>query len=447
MRLNHPCGPSAIRTITFLLLLVLTPFLNAARILDGSLGLWIADEASPLLAEILMKHPRFKGEKIKIMAMQDGQPVRITNSLTDEVRRQLTDDLLTLADIKILFNDDSRCQSINVHTILGIEVKKHDNRSHRVSLALVDTNEGIWLNGTNISWVGRMTNSQRREFQSPAVQTRRTAVFSSTEVTEMATALHDQLKCNGFIATPIYFTQPEDDTGRGVIRKLRERIANRAQVTLNKSSAASIITLVSPDLTESVGILYLELSDIDADGQALRIAEINVSNGPALQPLTTSQDYSPDLMSAIQINEGRSSRNVCETYKKGCVPVSFNLNRSAYTLLFYTIQGKVSLVNCESPTRQRRGRYDYGLNVPALNSAPVPGLGFYALAVTDRKTARSFHQLLSRNASGCGRKRSLNHHQDASWLSSFNNLLSQYKTKTDWKAIHLVREDHRLIQM
>jgi hypothetical protein len=428
----------------------MTQTLHAAKVVDGSLGLWISNEASPHLAEILTNHPRFKGEKIKIMAMKDGHPSSIKNSLTEQIRKQLTEDLLTLADVKIVFDDINRCQPIRVSTILGIEIERHNDRDHRVSLAFVDIDEGIWLSGTNISWVGRTTNDQLKAYKSVASSSNQVPVFHPSETSGMATALHDQLKCKENIVAPIFFQLPEDEPGLTVLRKLQERIANRALITLDKTRAATVITLTSADREGVAGTLFLEATDTSTANYSMRIAEVKLTN--SYQPLrsVSQPDDSAELISAINFNENRSREDVCKDGNRKCLPVSFSLTQPAYTLLFYTIQGKVTLLNCKVPKRQNAGKYNYGLNVPALDSQSTPALGFYALAFKDRKTARPFYQLFNKNSSGC---RSSDHHhnqagdQNIEWLTSLETLIYQYKAKSDWAAIHLAWHDDRIKQL
>ena len=51
--------------------------IQASSVVDGPLGIWITQQASPKLGEILTQHPRFKGERIKVMAMRDGHPMAV----------------------------------------------------------------------------------------------------------------------------------------------------------------------------------------------------------------------------------------------------------------------------------------------------------------------------------------------------------------------------------
>ncbi len=262
---------------TSLVMIVLALFtsniIQASSVVEGPLGIWITQQASPKLGEILTQHPRFKGERIKIMAMRDGHPIAVTDQLTDHIREQLIEDLLSIADVKIVFDDTNRCNPIRVDIILGIEVQKHDSREHRISLAMVDIEEGIWLNGTNLFWHVRLSNSQRRAFDTSLLNRSTPTVLNIHQTTEIAQALYTQLQCNKAIATPLFFEPAEDDPERKVLRKLIEKISNQTLTTIDKEAAASIITL-----RYLPGEFILEIVANDHPAQSLRIAEVKITD-------------------------------------------------------------------------------------------------------------------------------------------------------------------------
>jgi len=219
---------------------------HAARVVDGSLGAWIEREVSPMLSKLLTNHPRFKGEPIKIMAMSDGFPITVSNKLTNQIREQLTQDLLSGAEVKIVFDDNNRCRPVKVNTILGIEVQKLYAGNHRVSLAMVDIEEGIWLNGTNISWNGKLTSGQRRAFKASVERRVAASILASYQTSEIAEALYSQLQCNEAIISPVFFEPAGGDSGQAVLRHLRKKFSSSVLTTIDKNTAASIISLRLP---------------------------------------------------------------------------------------------------------------------------------------------------------------------------------------------------------
>lgn len=452
----------SLRVLLFFNLLLVSTGVYASRVIEGSLGSWIAQDVTPMLSKLLTHHPRFKGEPIKIMAMSDGVPIAVNNKLTDRIREQITEDLLTSAGVKIVFDDANRCKPIKVNTILGIEVEKHTSGNHRVSVAMVDIEEGIWLNGTNISWNGKLNSSQRRALNTSVKRPVASSILAFNHTAEIAAALYDQVQCNDEIMPPVFFEQAGDDSGQAVLRRLREKVSKSLLTTIDRHSAASIISLESPDFYPADGqrrlmaSYILGLANIDNPLQVYRIGEVRVSQqgnsgaiisrSDAAYP-NTNNVPAPDILSDIHIVHHQSRDNACEPRKKDCVDVSFVLNQPAYTVLFYSVDGRTAPLRCKAPGQKQRGKQHYGLNVPAGNNPNRPTVGFYVLAFKDRSAARQIHDAIRKNAPRCG-----GHPQPtAAWVTSFHQLLvsnnDQYRGRSDWRSIHLTRINSRIAEL
>ena len=412
--------------------------IQASRLVDGSLGNWITQHASPKRGEILNYHPRFKGERIRIMATRDGQPMPVTDQLTDLIREQLIEDLLSIADVRIVFDETHRCNPIRVNTVLGIEIQKHGSREHRISLVMVDIEEGIWLNGTNVFWHGRLSNAQRRAFNTRLHHRSTSSVFDTAQTAEIAQALYAQMQCNGAVAAPIFIEEAENDLDRKVLRKLIRKISSRGLITLDKEAAASIIKL-----RHTHGEFSLELVSNDHPEQSLQIAEVEVTETATTTTHALKHDplymTPPDILSEIRLTDHHSKDRVCRRNKENCVDISFEIYQSAYLVLFYTLNGQVAPVSCELPARQRPGRLYYGLNIPAGDSSTRPTLGFYALAFKGRSTAHALHKALKKSSPRCHGR----HLSRENWVAAFRHLLDEQPDAPDWRAIHLTRSHDR----
>lgn len=417
----------------------------AARVVDGSLGIWLQKDASVRLSDVLTNHPRFKNERIKIMAMHDGHPMAVTNQLTDRIKEQLTHDLLATANVQIVFDDYNRCMPILVNTILGIDITGHSSQEYRVTLAMVDREEGIWLNGTNLSWSGRLTADQRRELhtatQSHAVQD----LYRSQQTREIADALYAQLRCQRNIMAPVYITPTEDDITRSVSRRLRERFLSQSQLTGNKQVAASIIYLNFPETSNSIRELSLELATADDPDSTHRIAEVAVTHvpfvtyNPATEPTRT--EPTPDYqrrrtLSAIHFSNSRTRKGICKHQPRGCVQVDFELSRPAWVVMFSTAGGVPHSLGCEISESRRPGKHQFRLKVPIAKNPNRPTVGFYALAFEDRSSARAVQRELIRGSANCSKDPT----PVDEWAASFSRILNQYRDQTEWQALHLSRD-------
>ena len=407
---------------------------EASGMIDGPLGTWITQQASPKLGEILSQHPRFKGERIRIMAMQDGQPMAVTDLLTDQIREQLLEDLLSLANVKIVFDDEHRCNPIRVDTILGIDVHKHDSRKHRISLAMVDLKEGIWINGTNVFWQGRLSKQQRQALDTPLGIRNLGTVFKLHQSEEISEALYKQMQCNRVVATPVYFASATADGQTEVLVKLIAKIASQNLITTDPDAAASVISL-----HHGQGKFRLGLTNSEDPGQNQTIAEINIAEYAS--PLMPSRDRPPEpnMLSEIQLLDHASGENVCQANKENCIDISFELYEAAYTLIFYTVDGQTAPLSCDLPKRSRRGRQHYGLNVPVGDSTRRPSVGFYALAYQDRSAANAVHRVLRKSSSKCDGSWTSNE----DWVDSLKQVLSKQRSPANWRAIHLTRDQFR----
>jgi hypothetical protein len=426
----------------------------AARVINGALGIWLQEEASPRLSDLLTNHPRFKGERIKIMGMDDGHPMAANNQLTDQIKEQLTHDLLATANVQIVFDDYNRCMPVPVSTILGIEVTRHNSQEYRVTLAMVDREEGIWLNGTNLSWRGRLTIQQRRDLHATTQSHAKQDVYSSQQTTEIADALFDQLRCQRNIIAPVYFNPTEDGITRRVSRRLRERFSSQSQVTGNKRAAASIVYLKFPETSNSIRELSLELATADDQLSTHRIAEVAVTHIPTVAdspvtestrtPTISTQDYRQGrYLSALHYQDSRTRKGICKYQKRGCVLVDYDLSRSAYVVMFSTSAGEPLPLGCESPTLRQPGKHQFRLKVPISEIPNRPSVGFYALAFKDRSSARAVHRELIRGSATCSNRPT----PVDEWASSFSRILSQYREQTEWRALHLSRDTNGVMTL
>ena len=463
---------SSFLLLMFIVASLLLPWRGAyaARVVAGSLGTWIERDVSPMLSKLLTNHPRFKGEPIKIMSMSDGFPIAVGDELTNLVREQLTEDLLSSAEVRIVFDDNNRCRPVKVNTILGIEVQKHYSGNHRVSLAMVDIEEGIWLNGTNISWNGKLNHSQRRALKTSAQDPVATSILASDQTSEIAEALYSQLQCNEAIISPVYFEPAGADSGQAILRHLREKFSSSVLTTIDKNAAASIVSLRLPEFYSEdyesqpqdpvTGSYILGLANIDNPLQVHRIAEVSVSNRgsnrdgtatkiPSNRVIYPNTEYAAasGILSEIHIADRHSRDNVCEPHRKDCVDVSFEISLPAYTVLFYSVNGQTAPLSCKPPGQKQAGEQHYGINVPAGLDPNRPTVGFYALAFKERSAARRLHAAISKNTSNCsGRKQAT-----STWMATLTRLIEPYGNKypdrTDWQAIHLTRYQNQITEL
>lgn len=401
-----------------------------AEVVGGSLGNWLDHEATPHLVEVLDHHPRLEGAPIRITEMRDGHPVAFSNRLTADIREQLTHSLLSRSNATIVLDDPGRCRPVEVDNMLGIEVERA-GRDHRVSLAIVDVAEGVWINGTNLLWNGRLSTPQRRAFESRDVgDIAAPGIYDLETPVTIADALYEQLQCHRQIPAPILLAPSPDPIGRKIMGRLRERLSTGTLLTVDPDDAESTLMLrmPAPDARE----LSLELSPRDGD-TSVRIAEVTVSRAVERFAAATQ---ARSLVSEIFVRDHPRDEK-CEPGRASCIDVEFELFEPAWTVMFYTVGDEVAPVSCAMPDRLV-GIRQYGLNVPPQASAERPALGFYVLAFEDRASARSVQRSLVATSSRCEGRGGARANEK--WIATLADGLNG---GADWQAIFFERDGAR----
>ncbi len=432
----RPCVSKINLAISIAFLFFCRP-LFALDLVDGPLGIWLQAEAVPELTKLLNHHPRLKGEQIKIVSLVDGRPVTPGNVLSGQIRQQLTQDLIDGADVRIPYTDKVACRSVETRNLLGIEVRRSGGQRYRVSLAMLDAEEGIWINGTSQHWTGRLTENQKRNLGKNILKPD-WDIYSVDQTSEIGEALLSQLECQLPIDAPIYFVPGNDAREREILRKVRQGLLNRTLTSLDREAAGSIINLTLPP-DQASGIAALDL--LTGQGsRGIRLAEVTLSNSrrgvfAERRPATgriTRQPEPADLISDIQIE---SKRNKCHGEGPECVDIKFRVHQSAYIMPFFTRNGYAVPLNCKLESRQRPGVVEYGLKVPRGTESDRPSLGFYVLAVENRSDALALQSQLAAGAKRCEK----HPRGSAKWIVSMRNTLENMSQPVSWESLHFIR--------
>ena len=170
-------------------------------LLNGDLGRWLETQAAPQLLDTLDRHPRFRGETLRIVPMRNGEPISTTNRLNLTIQRALEHRLLQSTGVRIATQaNPGRCDlRTDVPYLLGVEIGGDGPSRHRVHLAIADVEEGIWVNGASDTWSGRLTTAQRaalRERISVSQPGTLANPLSIQDAVAVANTLYGQLTCD-----------------------------------------------------------------------------------------------------------------------------------------------------------------------------------------------------------------------------------------------------------
>lgn len=144
---------------------------------QATLEAWIANELTPFVRERLVNHPRFKGESLRFVVLENGNPQATSNSLALSVRDRLRDSVADLPGVRIAWQPDNPhyvqysgpggidCTKTEVHYLVGIEVSLIDGGSLSVELKALDLEDRSIVPGFARSWQGQISTRQYHEFR------------------------------------------------------------------------------------------------------------------------------------------------------------------------------------------------------------------------------------------------------------------------------------------
>lgn len=190
-------------------LLACTATTLAADADAAELTAWADQELAPYVASQLTEHPRFRGETVVFVALEDGAPAPVTNALVLALRDRLVNSIADSPGINIGWqsgagaaaHDGSSvdCTRDAVHYYIGLAATRLMDGRHRVTLRVLDAEDRSWVTGTGKTWEGHLTRAQQRAFERPVTDEyfrgSREVPFSAAQADILAARLAHELSC------------------------------------------------------------------------------------------------------------------------------------------------------------------------------------------------------------------------------------------------------------
>ena len=415
------------------------------RLLNDALGRWLNTSVAPQLTELLSQHPKFKGETVRVVAMQDGKPLAKASRLHQAVEEHLTQLLLRNPGVRLAWNQPSEsCGApVVIPYLLGVEIERDGSRSHRLNISMVDVEESIWVSGANFTWQGRLTAAEksalRKEFALPP---------KGTVDSPLPVSAGDQIA--DIMGRHLHCALPDGLDGPLYLEVAQTRPLTRILGQLRKDLTLTPIGAVTPDRTEARWLLSLQanplggqthelsltLTDATQEGTQ-RIASVFVigldSRAGGSQP---RPPHTGDLLSSLSYNDSTATGRVCtrrQLQANKCVEISFDLLSPAYLFVLSSTGRSLNSTTCtRSPRMAKAGERTFRLRITPSASPQTADAGFYAIAVNDRGVARELARHIARGP--CESDQSWDR---SSWLGRLDRLLAQHQDTYQWRAMHL----------
>jgi len=177
---------------------------------DDPLYGWVDRELGPYLSERLGTHPRFKGEPLQFVAMDDDVVLAHMDELQTRVRDRVVAQLVHVSGINLVWQppraptgrhrDNAGCDGpTRVHYYIGIETHAVPEGGFEVSVRALDLREESWVAGFGQTWRGRLSPSQvaasGRLHADDETKGTRSHPFQEDEADLMAGRLARDLRC------------------------------------------------------------------------------------------------------------------------------------------------------------------------------------------------------------------------------------------------------------
>ncbi|MCZ6711008.1 MAG: hypothetical protein O7B25_11650 [Gammaproteobacteria bacterium] len=439
-----------------LVALLAIPVRADSGLLKDSLGRWLDNTAAPKLAEILSRHPKFKGETVRFISLHNGQRAASGNLLTQAMQQRLTQQLLRSDGVRLVWQDPARTCSApqSIPYLLGLEVRRNGSREHQLNIAMIDVDEGVWVSGVSLSWEGRLSSAERQALSSrvasgpPGSTENPLSVREGTQISEI---MRSGLRCSlpGGLDGPLYITAPTRVELAAIAQSLSRALSVTplAVITVDREAAEWVMEIQARNVGTAGQELVVTLHDTTSDGVVQQVASVFVTGldlAVAPDPLNMvaagpAATIAPELLTQLTLSA--ASRNgICASSKaqaNGCVEVGFELLRPAYLLVMSTQGQQLRSQTCGNELRlAKAGERRYRLRIsPTQQLATQPDAGFYVMAVRARTVAQQIARHLNRGPGACSSVR--DERSLATWLRGLDDLLRLHEFEIDWRATHL----------
>ncbi len=193
------------------LLLIATTLGNAAS-RPADLDAWFANELMPYVRERLTSHPRFRGEPLRFVVFDNGNPQAASNALALGLRDELRDAMADIPGVRIAWQPDNPhhvrhpgpggvdCTKTTVHYLVGLELMSLGKDKVFIELRAVDLEDRSIVPGFGKTWQGHLSSRQFHEYRrmelDPTFRGEREVPYDESQSDLLAAHLAHDLGCS-----------------------------------------------------------------------------------------------------------------------------------------------------------------------------------------------------------------------------------------------------------
>lgn len=453
----------------------------ADGLMAGELDAWLEATAAEL-GTTLSRHPRFRGETVRLVSVTAGATDGRSNQLAEAIERRLRQHLLAVEGVRLALDEPRReCQPPRqIGYLLRVEVGAAGGREGRVHVAVVDVAESVWVSGISHEWQGRLSSAQRAALSAPVtrgVPGSAGGPIPLQNAADVAQAIKHDLAC----------TLPRNLSGALHVPTPTQPALARVGLALQSELMFEPLAAVTPDRDQARWLLSLEAGggDADADVRELNLTLVDVEGGhrqrvasvfvsgalddapaqltrppiaesavvtppPAAEPAAPLPP--PPWLSDLTMRPA-APEGICDDRRariNSCVEITFELLEPAYLFVVSTRDHRVVEAPCDrSPGRAEPGTRRFRVRVPpgryAVESGRTgPDAGFYVIATRERRAARQLGRVLAGASDRCGATPAP---AAGVWLDELARVMAGQDDRIAWRALHLAHDTGGIVSL
>jgi hypothetical protein len=451
----------------FLISLYLSPVASARQ---QAADAWLAETAVPALTMQLTTHPRFKGQSVRIVVFENDQPAALSNMLAMSFRDHLADAVIDVPSIRVISSpapgSSSDCSRDDVHYLIGLQISSLGEDRVRIDLRVLDSEDGTWVPGFDLSWRGSLSRSQRWELKQsrtdPAFRGHRAAPFQPTQFDLLATTVARDLGCQSMREMHgEYVVLLSDDAATAGQHSIAELVAHNLtafqtlQFTTDPTQANAVLRGEAHAIDTTLQQYWATISPLDPTSDLATLsssAYVNLGSPPG-SDTTVPRSNEPVLASAQLINQDSQ----CPLGDGSCVAMQVRTSADA-VVFFLNHQKSHGLVRLSGAECGRRGNARVArANQVLTHSLPVTSPApdavslakgwslepeadtYYAIAVSNSEAAhivsRHIQQLPQRCTAAV--RFGLNGDRLEDWMRELVEKTDPWRAFVDWQAIQV----------
>lgn len=247
------------RFAILLTLLVAQSIPIVAESREKDLDRWVDRDLIPYVRQQLLVHPRFKGETVMFVVLDENTPASSTNALALSVRDRLLAAAVATRGVEIGWqqgrsgstpeSSPGDCLHDDVHYYIGIELTQKLDGSYALNARALDLEDRNWVTGFGRRWQGKLSTSQRQAVRQHRVDETflgaRDVPFTLAQTDLLATHLAHQLSCTlkkrveSDYVVSIDLVEPPAAGLEGTVELISNNLANQQALTLSSNDSAT----------------------------------------------------------------------------------------------------------------------------------------------------------------------------------------------------------------